>query len=327
MTVSPASGATTKAFDQALRGAGAFPLIARDLRTIQVNIGLMCNQNCRHCHLSCSPGRCEIMAPETMAAVCDILEPCGAELVDITGGEPCLHPRIRQFIEALTSQGIRTQLRTNFTGLLVEGNESLPEFLCDHDVQLVGSLPCYSRNNVDAQRGVGVHRASIEAIRRLNQLGYGRDPNRRLDLVHNPAGVDLPPDQGELEAEYRAALHEHHGLSFTHLLTIANMPIGRFRAELDRRGRHDQYARVLRKAFNPGTLPALMCRHQISVRWDGKLFDCDFNLALDCSVNHGASDWLGQFEPKSLSKRRVVTGEHCFGCTAGSGSSCSGALM
>ncbi len=306
---------------------GRFPLIACDLRTVQVNIGLMCNQSCRHCHLSCSPARAEIMAPETMATVCEILQPCGAELVDVTGGEPCLHPHIRQFIEALASRDVCVQLRTNFTGLLVEGNESLPEFLRDHDVQLVGSLPCYLPCNVDAQRGLGVHRASIEAIRRLNELGYGHDPARRLDLVYNPVGADLPPDQGELEAEYRTALRERHGVSFTHLLTIANMPIGRFGAELGRQGRHDQYARLLREAFNPDTLPGLMCRHQMSIRWDGRLFDCDFNLALGWSVNHGASDWLGQFEAKSLSKRRVVTGEHCFGCTAGMGSSCGGALI
>ena len=248
-------------------------------------------------------------------------------MVDITGGEPTLHPDLRRFVELLVQNNAVVQVRTNLTGLLEPGNETLPEFFRDHKVQLVGSMPCYLEENVDAQRGTGAYPKSIESIRRLNALGYGRDSKLRLDLVYNPAGPALPPNQLELESDYRRQLDTKFGISFTNLITIANVPIGRFEAELVRSGRNREYTEMLERSFNPQTVSQLMCRYQVSVGWDGVLYDCDFNLALGCSVDHGAPSHLDSFDSSRLVRRTIVTGQHCFACTAGSGSSCSGALV
>ena len=312
-------------FDQALGRIGRLPLTADGLRTIQVNVGLMCNQSCRHCHLSCSPERMEIMAWETMQLVCRLAGSCGADVVDITGGEPALHADLERFVSALASTGIRVKVRTNFTGMMAEGSASLPELLRDHNVEVIGSLPCYLPDNVDRQRGDGAYARSVEGLRRLNALGYGQHDGYPLSLVHNPAGAYLPGDQVELEAEYRDEL-ESIDISFTRLLTIANMPIGRFAAELAQEGNAKQYMTLLEDSFNPATVDDLMCRHQISVRWDGGLYDCDFNLAMDCPVNHGSPRHIADFDAERLAMRCIATGDHCFGCTAGSGSSCGGAL-
>ena len=262
-----------------------------------------------------------------MEAVCDIIPSCGATQVDITGGEPSLHPLLPRFIEAVRTHGTEVQLRTNFTGLLIAGNEKLPAFLADHEVQIVGSLPCYLEDNVDAQRGDGVYEQSIQCLHQLNELCYSRDSARTLTLVYNPAGADLPPSQADLEAEYRTELRERHGVSFTNLLAITDMPVGRFQTALIDSGDDERYASLLSHSFNPAAVPGLMCRHQVSVRWDGKLFDCDFNLALGRPVVGGVGDHISQFDPAAMSSRRIVTGEHCFGCTAGAGSSCGGALL
>jgi radical SAM/Cys-rich protein len=205
--------------------------------------------------------------------------------------------------------------------------EELPEFLRNHQVQLVASLPCYLEENVRAQRGEGVYAKSIEAIKRLNALGYGTGSGLPLNLVYNPGGPFLPSSQSALEEDYRRELHQRFGITFTHLLTITNMPLGRFRLELIQQNQERNYLDLLRKSFNPQTVNGLMCRHQISVGWDGTLYDCDFNLALGLPVNHGAPDHIRSFKPEDLKMRRVVTGEHCFTCTAGSGSSCGGALV
>ena len=315
------------AFDATLRDVGCSPLTACDLKVLQVNVGLRCNQSCTHCHLDCSPNRTEQMGWETMEGVCAAAAASGVELVDVTGGEPSLHPLLRRFIEILRAEGLRVQVRTNLTGLLENGDESLVEFFRDHHVVLVGSMPCYLQENVNAQRGRGIHGRSVRSMRRLNALGYGVTDGLVLNLVYNPAGAELPPNQMELEADYRAELRARFDLEFTNLLAITNMPIGRFRADLDRQGRAEQYAQLLRESFAPQTLDGLMCRHQVATRWDGTLFDCDFNLALDCPVGHGTPNQLGSFDAPRLLMRRVVTGEHCFGCTAGSGSSCGGALL
>ena len=314
-------------FDEQLLRAGCLPLTASDVRIVQVNVGLMCNQKCSHCHLACSPDRAERMDWPTMEAVRDASVQCGATLVDITGGEPSLHPLLRRFIQVLGEAHLPVQVRTNFTGLLADGNESLPQFLRDHDVRLVGSMPCYLRENVDAQRGGGVYDRCARAIRLLNELGYGHQGGLQLNMVYNPAGPDLPPDQAELEEEYRRELRQRFDIEFTSLLTIANVPIGRFGAELGRLGQAGQYAHLLRESFNPLTLDGLMCRHQVSVRWDGTLFDCDFNMALGCPMNHGGPSHLYDLTPRGLLARSVVTGDHCFACTAGSGSSCGGSLV
>jgi radical SAM/Cys-rich protein len=249
------------------------------------------------------------------------------QLVDLTGGAPELNPNFRRFVMALCQEGHRVQVRTNLTVLLEQGMEQMPEFLREHQIRLVASMPCYLEENVCAQRGPGVYEKSVAVIKRLNALGYGYESFLPLNLVYNPGGPFLPPPQSALEGDYRRELASRFGIVFTHLLTITNMPLGRFRTELARQNKEQDYLRLLRKSFNPQTVDGLMCRRQLSVGWDGTLFDCDFNLALGLPVNHGAPDHIRFFKIGDLQTRRIVTGEHCFGCTAGSGSSCGGALV
>jgi radical SAM/Cys-rich protein len=247
-------------------------------------------------------------------------------LVDITGGAPELNPNLRRFILALGEEGIPAQVRTNLTVLLEPGQEDTPAFFRANGVRLVASMPCYLSENVEAQRGEGVYDRSVEAIRLLNGLGYGVDADLPLNLVYNPGGPTLPAPQEQLEADYRRELGERFDIRFTNLLTITNMPIGRFRTQLKTENRLSEYVQLLREAFNPRTVEGVMCRTQLSVAWDGTLYDCDFNLALGMPVDHGAPDHIRDFSPEALASRRIVTGEHCFGCTAGCGSSCAGAL-
>ncbi len=293
---------------------------------IQVNVGLRCNQNCCHCHLECAPDRTEMMDWSTMLAVKAAALTAGASVVDITGGAPELNPHLRRFIAELREVGLDVQVRTNLTVLLDRGQEGMIAFLRDQQVRLVASMPCYQEENVNAQRGPHAYEHSIEAIRKLNAAGYGTGSGLQLNLVYNPAGPFLPPDQAELEQDYRRELRDRFGIAFSHLLTITNMPLGRFEAKLKAAGQKGEYLRLLEKSFNPATVEGLMCRHQISVGWDGTLYDCDFNLALNLSVNHSAPDHISRFDPTAMRYRRIVTGEHCLGCTAGHGSSCGGSL-
>ena len=302
-------------------------LLSLEIETLQVNLGLRCNQQCNHCHLEASPQRSEMMEWATMQLVLEAARGLGCQLMDLTGGAPELNPHFRRFVEALRQDGHPVQVRTNLTLLLEPGLRELPGFFRDHRVQLVASLPCYLEENVRAQRGEGVYEKSMEAIRQLNAQGYGSDPNLPLNLVYNPGGPFLPPPQSTLEEDYRRELKSRFGIAFTRLFTITNMPLGRFRAELSRQNQEQSYLHLLRESFNQQTVAGLMCRHQISVGWDGTLYDCDFNLALGLPVNHGAPDHIRSFRPADLMKRRIVTGEHCFACTAGSGSSCGGALV
>jgi len=295
--------------------------------TLQVNLGLQCNQKCAHCHLQASPSREETMDWTTMQLVLEAAKSARCQLVDLTGGAPELHPDFCRFVAALRQEGHPVQVRTNLTVLLEPGMEELPEFFRESQVQLVASMPCYLEENVCVQRGKGVYEKSIAALKRLNVLGYGSNPELPLNLVYNPGGPFLPPPQPVLEEDYRRELSRRFGITFTHLLTITNMPLGRFRVELIRKKEEGNYLLLLRKSFNPQTVEGLMCRHQLSVGWDGTLYDCDFNLALGLPVNHGAPDHIQSFRPEDLRMRRIVTGEHCFGCTAGSGSSCGGALV
>jgi radical SAM/Cys-rich protein len=227
----------------------------------------------------------------------------------------------------LRADGIAVQVRTNFTAMLEPGNDGLSLFFQQNEVQLVGSMPCYLEENVDAQRGPGTYSKSIEVIRRLNALGYGRKPELVLNLVYNPLGPQLPPPQEHLESDYRRELGRRYGIAFTHLLTITNMPIGRFRAHLRTLNKEQEYMDLLVRSFNPETLDGLMCRRQISIGWSGTLYDCDFNIALGIPVNHGVSCDLNDFDVSALARRQIATGDHCFGCTAGHGSSCRGALI
>ncbi len=238
-----------------------------------------------------------------------------------------MNSHFRRFVKSLRRQGITCQVRTNLTVLLEPGMEEMPKFFREHQLQLVASLPCYLEENVCAQRGQGSYVKSIAAIGKLNFLGYGSDPHLPLNLVYNPGGAFLPPPQAALEEDYRRELDHRFGITFTRLLTITNMALGRFRTKLGQENQEQPYLALLRNSFNPETVDGLMCRHQISVGWDGTLYDCDFNLALGLPVNHGAPNHIRSFKPDLLQNRRIVTGEHCFGCTAGAGSSCGGALV
>ncbi len=314
-------------FEKQISGISGEGLHSVKIETMQVNLGLLCNQQCAHCHLEASPRREEIMEWPVMELVLEAAKRARCQLVDLTGGAPELNPHFRDFVSALHRAGHQVKVRTNLTVLLEPGMEDLPEFFRDHRVQLVASLPCYLEENVCAQRGKGVYGRSIAVIRRLNALGYGSHPELPLYLVYNPGGPFLPPPQSALEEDYRRELGQRFNITFTSLLTITNMPLGRFRTELIRKREQEDYVQLLRKSFNPHTVKGLMCCHQLSVGWDGTLYDCDFNLALGLPVNHGAPDHIRSFKPKELGTRRVVTGEHCFACTAGAGSSCGGALV
>ncbi len=261
-----------------------------------------------------------------MQAVLRAAAVAGAGTLDITGGAPEMHPHFRRFVAAAAEQSLAVIVRTNLTILLEPGYEDLFGFFRDRNVHLIASLPCYSESNVDKQRGQGTFDGSIETIRRLNAVGYGVERGFPLDLVYNPIGASLPPKQLALEQDYRRELRARFGIEFTRLLTITNLPIGRYLHDLARAGKDAQYLELLRNSFNPQTLDGLMCRHQLHVGWDGTLFDCDFNFALHLPVNSTTCNHISQFDPGEHMRRRIATGEHCFGCTAGSGSSCGGAL-
>ncbi len=314
-------------FDEKVRIAAGEDLRAGGITTIQVNVGLACNLQCLHCHVSSSPKRRETMSWETMELVIAAAKRIDCRLVDITGGAPELNPNFRRFVAAVTAPGLPVLVRTNLTVLLAPGMETMPGFFRAHKVRVVASLPCYLEENVDRQRGAGTYGESIRAIGILNALGYGRESDLPLTLVYNPVGAHLPPDQVALESDYRRELKDRFGIDFTNLITITNMPIGRFKGSLRRQNEYEAYVRLLEDSFNPSTIEGLMCRYQISVAWDGTIYDCDFNLALGLPVDHGAPPHIRDFDPGAHERRRILTGAHCFGCTAGCGSSCSGALV
>lgn len=301
------------------------PLRARAIDTVQVNIGLACDLACRHCHVESSPKRTERMDWPTMLLVLDAARRADARTIDITGGAPELHPHLREFIATARDDGRDVIVRTNLTILLERGYGDFPAFYAANRVHLIASLPCYLETNVDRQRGLRVYEKSVEAMRRLNAVGYGIDPALPLDLVYNPGGPALPPDQSALEADYRRELDARFGLRFRRLITITNMPIGRFLHDLCRDGKAEAYEALLRGSFNPATVDRLMCRSQIHVGWDGTLHDCDFNYALGMGLE-GRTRHIRDFNPEEMSRRSIATGPHCYGCTAGHGSSCGGAL-
>ncbi len=316
---------TTDSFASTVRDHGT-ELRSGAIETVQVNIGAECNLACRHCHVESSPTRRERMTWPTMLQVLDAAEHLGAHQLDITGGAPELHPEFREFVSAARTRRLSVIVRTNLTILLRPEMSDLPEFFRENAVRLVASLPCYLGENVDRQRGSGVFEDSIEALRRLNDVGYGREPALELDLVYNPIGASLPPSQEALEVAYRAKLREQHDVEFTRLYALANMPIGRFAQDLKRHEQLDGYLSKLRASFNPRTLSGLMCRTQIHVGWDGRLYDCDFNFVLGMPVEPSFARHVGELLTSTIAPRRISTGEHCFGCTAGHGSSCGGAL-
>jgi len=314
-------------FESALAAQGQWPLRAVGIEVLQVNVGKLCNQTCRHCHVDAGPDRQEVMSRETMQACLDVLRRGTIPTLDITGGAPELNPDFRWLVEQASSLGKRIIDRCNLTILLLPRFTDLPEFLARHHVEVVASLPCYLPENTDRQRGNGVFEKSIEALRRLNGVGYGQPGSGlELTLVYNPVGPSLPPSQPALEAAYRRELSARHGVVFTRLFTIANMPISRFLEDLLESGQYETYMGKLVAAFNPQAALGVMCRTMLSVGWEGQLYDCDFNQMLDLGLAPGQARHIRDFDPAALADRRIVTGQHCYGCTAGSGSGCQGAI-
>lgn len=316
-----------KNFTQAVRQICGTELKSLAVQTVQVNLGLRCNLSCRHCHVEGNPRRSEIMTWETMQSVLRLARALPQARVDLTGGAPELNPHFRPLVARLHEAGRQVQVRTNLTVFFEAGQADTPDFLAAHGVHLVASLPCYLDDNVDNQRGSGVYKRSIAALLRLNSLGYGRRPELPLNLVYNPGGAFLPPDQTTLEDAYRKQLKERFGVDFTRLLTITNMPMGRFLSDLRQSGQAERYQSLLEDNFNCATLDGLMCRQQICIAWDGTLADCDFNAILGLSLADGLPKHIARLDPTLLAGRTIVTGDHCFGCTAGCGSSCGGALV
>ncbi len=316
-------------FEQTLAAHGLEPLRRAAMGTLQLNLTRRCNLACHHCHVDSSPRRTEAMDARTVARVLELLAASpGVGVVDLTGGAPEMHPEFRQIVRRARALGREVIDRCNLTILLEPGHEDLAAFLAEQGVHVIASLPCYSKENVERQRGRHVFDPSIEALRALNELGYGRgDPRLRLDLVFNPQGTALPGPQHELEADYRRELERGFGIGFDRLLTLTNAPIARFGRELERAGRYDAYLGVLADAFNPDTVPALMCRDLISVDWAGRLYDCDFNQALEIAPGADARTIWELERLDELVGAPIATAAHCFACSAGAGSSCGGALV
>ena len=305
------------------------PIRRRRLETVQVNLGYVCNQSCLHCHVNAGPNRTESMDRETVDQVLGFLAASGAKSVDLTGGAPELNPHFRYLVSRARAMGAKVIDRCNLTILFEEGQEDLAGFLAAHQVEVVASLPCYTEELVDRQRGKGVYDKSVRAIRRLNELGYGRgDSGLVLNLVYNPQGASLPPAQEKLEADYKRILGEAFGIAFNGLFTLANMPIQRFGSTLISKGQFNEYMTLLRGAHCEENLEAVMCKSLVSVDWQGYLFDCDFNqmLGLPLVVRGAARPHLRDVLGRDLAGNPIVVNDHCYGCTAGQGSSCGGAL-
>ena len=296
---------------------------------LQVNVGKLCNLTCVHCHVNAGPRRKEIMSRKTIDRIIDWFGKTDIPTVDLTGGAPEMIPDFCYLIERVKELRPARHVidRCNLTILLERGYEDLGEFLADNKVEIIASMPCYSAENVNAQRGEGVFDDSIAALRLLDSLGYGADPDLPLHLVYNPVGAFLPPSQAELEADYKCELKKHFGIVFNSLYTLTNLPIGRFASYLRHNNKLDGYMELLIRAFNPATIGGLMCRNTISVDWRGEVYDCDFNQQLGMQWNNGAPIFLWDIDAGQIENRPIMTGNHCFGCTAGAGSSCGGAIV
>ncbi|RME15784.1 MAG: radical SAM/Cys-rich domain protein [Bdellovibrio sp.] len=317
-------------FEQTLKKRGLSLCRDKQVTTLQVNLGKLCNQACLHCHVEAGPKRTEIMERKTMDRILELLERSSSiQVVDLTGGAPEMNPHFRDFVVSLRATGRTVIDRCNLTIFFEEGYEDLPGFLREHRVQVVASLPCYSKENVEKQRGRGVFNKSIQALKILNQMGYGQEgTGLELHLVYNPGGAFLPPDQKKLEADYKRELRQLFEIEFNQLYTITNVPIKRFLVDLERTGKKEEYMGLLKSHFNPEAAKSIMCRHLISVSWDGQLYDCDFNQMLELERQNGQARNLWDLESfEDISEEKIAFAEHCFACTAGSGSSCGGALV
>ncbi|MBL8684367.1 MAG: arsenosugar biosynthesis radical SAM protein ArsS [Myxococcales bacterium] len=312
-------------FARRIERARGAPLRAGAVTTLQINVGKVCNQACKHCHVDAGPARTEAMDTRTASACIDVLARGKIATLDITGGAPELNANFRWMVERARALGAKVIVRHNLTVQFEPMQSDLPEFFAANDVEVVSSLPHFDAAATDRQRGGGVFEKSIAGIRRLNALGYGQgDPRRVLALVHNPVGAFLPGSQSALLAQYRTELGEKHHVTFDALYVLTNMPIQRFKHWLERTGQREEYEQSLEDAFNPATIDGLMCRSTLSVSWDGGLYDCDFNQMLELEV--AGAPTIFDVDLDALVGRRVATAEHCFGCTAGSGSSCGGQL-
>ncbi len=314
-------------FDERVRGAG-LALRAGAVETLQVNVGKLCNQACRHCHVDASPKRTEIMSAEIAGQIIEAVGRHRFKVVDITGGAPELNPSFRRLVAASRAAGAHVIVRHNLTVMFEPGQADLPEFFRAHGVEVVSSLPYFLEQQTDAQRGQGVFARSLEALRRLNDAGYGIEGSGlALNLVYNPVGAFLPPAQSSIEADFKRELRARYDISFNNLYTITNMPIRRFLDYLRRTGNEERYMRKLVEAFNPQAVAGLMCRTLVSVDWTGRLYDCDFNQMLDLGVAPHLPRTIAEFDPQKFAEREIVTAAHCFGCTAGAGSSCGGSVV
>lgn len=300
------------------------------LEIFQINLGKLCNMTCRHCHVDAGPDRREVMDRDTINACLAAIDQTNAHTVDLTGGAPELNPDFRYLVDECTRRGKKVIDRCNLTVLLLPTMHDLPQWLAQRQVEIVCSLPHYRQRNTDAQRGDGTFEKSIAALKLLNAAGYGQgNPNRCLTLMSNPVGAFLSSSQASLEQEWKTGLLKHHGVTFDRLITLNNMPISRYLEWLESSNNLQRYMEVLVNSFNPSTIAGLMCRNTLSVSWDGRLFDCDFNqmLELDCQSINGQPMHIRDFQPEELAQREIATGRHCFGCTAGAGSSCGGSIQ
>ncbi len=306
------------------------PIARRPLETLQVNLGYLCNQSCLHCHVNAGPTRKELMSEDNIEHILRICRMPGVKTLDLTGGAPEMNPLFRQLVSEATELGIRVIDRCNLTILFEPGQEDLAQFLADHKVEIVASLPCYLEENVDGQRGKGVYQKSIDALRLLNGLGYGSDKgDLPLTLVYNPTGPYLPPSQQSLQQDYKKFLKENFDVSFTNLFTITNMPIARFGSTLISKGEFENYMNLLKSSFSAANLDGLMCINQLSIDWEGYVYDCDFNQMLNMNIRNPDNRQkmhLRDVLDAGLENIPVNIADHCYGCTAGQGSSCGGAL-
>lgn len=327
LTQAEAEGAQLPAFAHKLRESGLLPLRPVGLGVMQINVGKMCNQTCKHCHVDAGPDRTEIMTRETMQLCLDALAQTDIPVVDLTGGAPEMNPDFRWLVEQISALGRETIVRCNLTIIVANPKyHDLPEFFARHRVRVVSSLPHFSAGRTDAQRGDGVFGRSIRALKMLNAVGYGVEGSGLLlDLVYNPSGAFMPGSQVGLEREFKQRLGREHGILFNNLLTITNLPVSRFLEYLLESGNYQSYMEKLVAAYNPAAAANVMCRSTLSIGWDGQLYDCDFNQQLDLLVAPGAPQHIRDFDEARLSERAIVINQHCYGCTAGAGSSCGGA--
>ena len=313
-------------FSAKLKEVYLFPLKPTEIEILQINLGKLCNQVCEHCHVDAGPDRTEIMTKEVLNACIEAAKNPTIHTIDLTGGAPEMNPNFRWFVTELHALGKQIIVRSNLTILTYKKYLDIPQFFKDNKVIVISSLPCYTKDNVDKQRGSGIFERSIKALQTLNELGYGQEgTGLELNLVYNPGGASLPPEQSALELDYKRELQELFNIQFNNLFTITNLPISRFLDFLLKENKYEAYMDKLIESFNPMAAESVMCRSTISVGWDGKLFDCDFNQMLELGVA-STSQNIKEFNNEQLKNRDIIFGQHCYGCTAGAGSSCQGSL-